>query len=152
MNKLKILKNWVQFVLLFALMSLLLLACSQKNFLISLDNQKQIDKRLVGIWVGNEKDNQIEGMYKEWKMYRNSDGSFSIDFKATLNGRVQESTEKGNWWVENGYFFEYHNISGKTDVYIYTVLNKKQVKFKATNLEIPHFNMDYEFIDTKVKK
>ena len=94
--------------------------------------------------------NIIEGMESKWKMTRNIEGTFSLEVKATLNGENIEGTENGNWWVENGLFHEYHDVSGGTDIYHYEVLNKKQIKFKVKRMSIALVNENYEFIDTKM--
>lgn len=133
-------------MVIFALIS----SCSSKSNFIKLPNSKQIDKRLVGVWEGIEKNNQIEGMTKEWKMTRKPEGEFILEFKVIINKRVQKITEEGIWWVENGIFYEFHDKSGKTDTYKYEILNKDQVKFKAIKLSVEHANETYEFIDTRV--
>ncbi len=138
--------------LIFGIVSILLItltSCGTKRHFVKNENGKIIDKRLVGVWTGNESGNIIEGMSSEWKMTRNLDGTFALEVKATLNGEIIEGTEKGNWWVENGLFHEYHDVSGGTDIYQYNVLNKEQIKFKVEKMSIPLVNNEYEFIDTK---
>src|SRR5690606_16458524 len=112
----------------------------------------KIDTRLVGIWEGKEDNQQVDGASKSWVMTRNEDGTFIIEFKATINGRVRSSTEKGKWWIENELFYEYHNNSGKTDIYKYQVLNKNQIKFSSTYLAVNFNSPSYEFIDNRQKK
>ena len=126
-------------------------SCTSTKNLSTLNNGKQIDKRLVGIWTGSEKDNQIEGLSKEWKMTRTFDGNFSLEFKVTQNGKVRNSTEDGQWWIENGLFHEMHFVSQKTDIYEYKVLNSDQIKFKVKSFGVAHENEEYEFIDTRLK-
>ena len=58
--------------------------------------------------------------------------------------------EKGNWWVVENTFFEYHKNSGKTDIYKFTILNKEQVKFEMLSTEIDFAEPNYTFIDTKI--
>lgn len=110
------------------------------------------DARLVGIWEGSEKDNQIEGVSKEWTMTRNIDGTFVLDFKTKMKGRKTENhIEKGKWWVKDNKFYEYHEDSGMTDVYTFEVLNVNQIKFKVFDLSFNQNNNNYEFIDTRKK-
>jgi len=140
-------KNIIALVIL---TSLIIVSCGTKKFLFKIEDDKQIDTRLVGIWEGSEKDNQILGMTKEWKMTRNSDGTFLLDFKVTIEDEIEKTTEEGSWWVKNGLFYELHTISGKTDIYKYQVLNENQVKFKINSFGIDFENSEYEFIDTRV--
>ncbi|WP_332019247.1 lipocalin family protein, partial [Kaistella sp.] len=108
--------NWG---LLVVLMMIFAISCSTQ--LITLENGKKIDNRLVGVWSGSEKDQQIDGVSKKWDMTRNADGTFILDFVFTQNGRTQETQETGNWWIEGNKFYEYHEESGKTDVYTYSM-------------------------------
>lgn len=117
----------------------------------NIELKKTIDKNLVGVWKGEEKENQSEGLSKSWVMTRKNDGTFLLVFKVNDNGKINTIKEKGNWWVEDGKFYEFHNTSGLTDVYIYTILSKDKVKFKAVNMAIEQNNENYEFIDERVK-
>lgn len=139
----------IKLILGFISISLLLISCGTKGYFEKLENGKTIDKRLVGVWEGNESGNLIEGMSSEWKMIRNIDGTFSLEVKANYNGEIIEGTENGIWWIENGFFHEYHYVSGGTDIYNYEVLNKNQIRFKAEKMSIEVVNENYEFIDTK---
>lgn len=116
-----------------------------------LDNGKEIDNRLVGVWVGSESNQQIEGVEKSWEMNRKSDGTFELDFTYTQEGETHYSDETGKWWIENGIFHEFHDYSGKTDLYSYEVLNKDQIKFSAKNFNVDMVSDTYEFIDTRKK-
>ena len=130
--------------------SLIIISCGTKRHFVQIENGKAIDKRLVGVWEGNESGNIIEGMSSEWEVTRNLDGTFSLVYKAELDGEIIEGTENGNWWIENGMFHEYHDVSGGTDIYNYKVLNKTQIKFKAEKMYVEVVNKNYEFIDTKL--
>jgi len=110
------------------------------------------DARLVGVWTGSEKDNQIEGVSKEWEMTRNTDGTFVLDFRVIQKGKkMQSHIEKGKWWVRDNKFYEYHEDSEMTDVYTFEVLNGNQIKFKEYNLSVDQNKSNYEFIDTRKK-
>ena len=115
----------------------------------SISNGKQIDEKLVGIWVGSETDKQIEGVSKSWEMTRNADGTFILDFEFTQNGNTQKTQETGNWWVENGKFYEYHFESDLTDIYEYKPMGSKRVKFRAAKMNVDMNAPIYEFIDTR---
>lgn len=131
---------------------LIVVSCGTKRHFVKNENGKVIDKRLVGVWKGNESGNLIEGMSSQWIMTRNLDGTFILAYKAELDGEIIEGTENGNWWIEDGLFYEYHDVSGGIDIYNYEVLNRKQIRFKAKEMAIDVVNKDYEFIDTKVTK
>ena len=138
--------NWG---LLAVLMMIFAISCSTQ--MTTLENGKKIDNRLVGVWSGSEKDQQIDGVSKKWNMTRNADGTFILDFVFTQNGRTQEIQETGNWWIEGNKFYEYHEESGKTDVYTYSVLNENQIKFKSQSISVGMNNDSYEFTDTRRK-
>ena len=138
--------NWGLFAVL---MTMFAISCSTQ--MTTLENGKKIDNRLVGVWSGSEKDQQIDGVSKKWDMTRNADGTFILDFVFTQNGRTQENQETGNWWIEGNKFYEYHEESGKTDVYTYSVLNENQIKFKSQSISVGMNNDSYEFTDTRRK-
>ena len=138
--------NWG---LLAVLMTMFAISCSTQ--MTTLENGKKIDNRLVGVWSGSEKDQQIDGVEKKWDMTRNADGTFILDFVFTQNGRAQQTQETGNWWIEGNKFYEYHEESGKTDVYTYSVLNENQIKFKSQSISVGMNNDSYEFTDTRRK-
>ena len=116
----------------------------------TITNGKQIDKRLVGIWQGSEKDQQVLGIEKKWEMNRKKNGTFSLNFTTIQDGETDKFIEKGNWWVEGNTFFEYHKNSGKTDSYKFTILNEEQVKFEMIYTDIDFAESNYSFIDTKI--
>lgn len=115
----------------------------------TLSNGKQIDEKLVGVWVGSENDKQIDGVSKEWEMTRNEDGTFILDFTFTQNGKSQNTQETGDWWIENGKFHEYHAGSDLTDTYEYKPMGTTRVKFKSINMSMEMNTDSYEFIDTR---
>ncbi len=133
--------------LLFLVSVITLSSCSSNK---TLSNGKVIDKNLVGIWKGSEIDKQMDGMKKEWKMIRSNEGNFTLEFKTTLDGEIDEFTESGTWWIEGNKFFEFHENSGKTDTYNYVVLNDNQAQFEMLNSEVDFNEENYTFIDTRV--
>jgi hypothetical protein len=129
----------------------LLILTSCTTHLKTIDSGKKIDTRLIGVWYGSEKDKQVDGMEKKWEMTRLVDGTFTLNFTFIENGQSQTSKETGNWWVENGTFMEFHEVSGNTDMYKYKVLNNEQIKFIAKNISVDMASENYEFIDTRKK-
>jgi len=136
---------------LLGLSFILLFLTSCGSHLIHVSNEKQIDKRLVGTWTGSEKDDQIEGVEKKWEMQRNEDGTFTLDFNYKQKGNTYNHIEKGSWWIENGKFYEFHEDSGKTDLYRYEILDKNRIKFTAESISIEMATEKYSFIDTRKK-
>src|SRR5687767_4155187 len=134
---------------IFVLGIIVLSSCS--TTLKTINSGKQIDSRLIGVWVGSEKDKQIEGVEKKWVMTRRDDGTFTLDFTYTQNGKSQTIVENGNWWIENGRFYEYHDVSGNTDIYKYEVLDSDHIKFISKNMSVDIASESYEFIDTRKK-
>ncbi|MGD1319217.1 hypothetical protein [Chryseobacterium sp. 2R14A] len=111
----------------------------------------KIDKNLVGLWKGGEKDQQIEGMEKLWIMDRKEDGTFTLIFTTIQNCEVNQHIEKGQWWIENGEFHELHFDSGNTDVYTYELPDKSHIKFRSKSMSMDMINNEYSFVDTKIE-
>lgn len=137
-------------LILFSFLVILFSSCSTSHKTITLSNGKKIDSRLIGVWKGSEKGKQISNLTKEWEMERNSDGTFTLNFKTISDGNTDEFVETGNWWIKGKNFYEYHSDSAKTDIYNYSILNKEQVKFKMINTDIDFAEENYTFIDTKI--
>ena len=115
------------------------------------DNKKQIDDNLFGTWSGSEKDQQQNGMTKNWIMHRFVDGTFVLLFTTVQKNIVENFAEKGRWWIdEKGVFNEFHNNSQKTDLYQYNVLDKDHISFKAIQIGVEMSSSTYEFIDSRV--
>lgn len=131
----------------FTLLVFVLSSCS--NGLTKISSGKKIDNKLVGVWTGSEQDQQIEGVQKIWEMTRNNDGTFLLNFKTIIKGETEEHTEKGNWWVKNGKFYEFHDDSGETDIYKYEVLDYNRIKFISKQIKVEMNSESYEFIDTR---
>lgn len=112
----------------------------------------KIDKNLVGLWKGSEKDQQIEGLEKLWIMERKQDGTFMLLFTTVQDCKVDQHVEKGQWWIENGEFHELHYDSGMTDVYTYEVLDHSHVKFKSKEQSMEMATNNYTFVDTKIEE
>ncbi|MFT5337277.1 MAG: hypothetical protein ACI9YL_001279 [Luteibaculaceae bacterium] len=131
------------------MMSLVSLGFTDCSGVKTLSNGKVIDKGLVGIWTGVESDKQMKGVRKEWEMSRKKDGSYTLEFTAITPDGSINFDENGTWWVDNGTFFEFHNESGKTDSYNYTILNRDNIQFKMIDSGAPFYDPNYTFIDTR---
>ena len=131
------------------LISILFVSCSS-SYLVKIDNGRKIDTRLVGKSAGSETDQQYADTEKSWIMEKNADGTFILSFTVTKNGQSRKWQETGNWWVEKNIYHEFHDESGQTDQYYYTVLNEKQTKYKSKSVGVEMNTETYEFIDTKI--
>lgn len=137
-------------IVLFSFLVILFTSCSSSKNTITLSNKKKIDSRLIGNWKGSENGKQIANITKEWEMQRNSDGTFTINFKTISDSITDEFEESGNWWIKGKKFYEYHNDSKETDIYKYTILNQEQVKFEMKTTNVDFAEENYTFIDTKI--
>jgi hypothetical protein len=128
------------------------MSCSQESFITKIkDSDKYIDTRLVGDWEG-QSDEQIEGLTVEWEMTRKVDGTYILylrSFPKGLPERARPAIDDGNWWIEDGTFFEVSNAGQKTDSYYYEVLDTNRIRFKAKKMSIVT-KPNYEFIDYRI--
>jgi flagellar biosynthesis regulator FlbT len=112
---------------------------------------KSIDPKLVGCWKGSEVGQQKKGVSKYWISCRFENGTSTVLFiTINKNGEVIQETENGKWWVENGKYYEFHTVSGMTDVYEYETI-ENSVNFKAIEL-MGKKNPDYSFFDFKIEE
>lgn len=111
--------------------------------------KKQQDPRLIGIWKGFEKDRQIEGVEKHWIQQRFQNGTYVIMFTTKENCEVETFTESGEWWTEDGKFYEVSEGTKDIDVYNYDVKNEEVVDFKSIRL-LGEDSDTYVFSDYKL--
>jgi len=112
---------------------------------------KYIDPKLVGCWKGSEVGQQKKGVSKYWISCRFENGTSTILFiTINKNGEVIQETENGKWWVENGKYYEFHTVSGMTDIYEYETI-ENSVNFRAIEL-MGKKNPDYSFFDFKIEE
>jgi flagellar biosynthesis regulator FlbT len=112
---------------------------------------KSIDPKLVGCWKGSEVGQQKKGVSKYWISCRFENGTSTVLFiTINKNGEVIQETENGKWWVENGKYYEFHTVSGMTDIYEYETI-ENSVNFKAIEL-MGKKNPDYSFFDFKIEE
>jgi hypothetical protein len=133
----------------FCVVMFTMLLCSSCSHYKSISDNKKIDTRLVGTWIGEEEDKQMKGVKKQWEMLRNDDGTFQLLFKVITNGKVNEHIEVGTWWVKDGLFYEYHDISKLTDTYKFDVVNKDLIKFEMQKSKINFNDVEYIFFDAR---
>jgi hypothetical protein len=112
---------------------------------------KYIDPKLVGCWKGSEVGQQKKGVSKYWISCRFENGTSTVLFiTINKNGEVIQETENGKWWVENGKYYEFHTVSGMTDIYEYETI-ENSVNFRAIEL-MGKKNPDYSFFDFKIEE
>ena len=115
----------------------------------SLPNGKAIDKRLVGAWTGSETGQQTKGVYKEWEMTRNEDGTYVVHFKTKTIAKTREFTEKGTWWVEKNKIFEHCSGPNKADAFKFVVINKNKIKLELLSTGLNVENPNYTVIEKR---
>jgi hypothetical protein len=108
------------------------------------------EKKMIGSWEGSETDNQRVGLTKHWIQNRYKDGTFVLIFSTIEDCKVEHMTERGKWYIKDGLFYEKHN-DGKTDVYSYEILDDDHIKFKAKSISVEQANIEYQFVDTRLK-
>lgn len=112
---------------------------------------KYIDPKLVGCWKGSEVGQQKKSVSKYWISCRFENGTSTVLFiTINKNGEVIQETENGKWWVENGKYYEFHTVSGMTDIYEYETI-ENSVNFRAIEL-MGKKNPDYSFFDFKIEE
>ena len=128
-------------ILLFSLLCLGTLSFAQK---------KEYDKNMIGCYKGSEQNQQVEGVSKYWVSCRLEKGKSVLLFVSiNKDGEVIQTTENGNWWTNNGKYYELHKYDNVTDVYNYKVLENGDVSFKSIEL-MGKQDDTYEFIDYKI--
>lgn len=113
--------------------------------------KKEFDINIQGCWKGTEKDQQYEGITKYWVSCRLEDGRSLLLF-VTMDkfGNVNQHTENGNWWTNDGKFFEYHKKADALDIYVYKILSKEKIEFRSYQINGKKDD-SYLFIDEKIE-
>ncbi|WP_343697361.1 hypothetical protein [Flavobacterium sp.] len=110
---------------------------------------KTYDPKLLGCWKGSETGQQQDGVSKYWVSCRFENGTSALLFVVIYpSGKVDQTTENGKWWVENGRYYELHNYDGVIDVYDYQVTDEG-VNFQSVELMGKKDNT-YKFTDYKM--
>ncbi len=105
---------------------------------------------MIGCYKGSEQNQQVEGVSKYWVSCRLEKGKSVLLFVSiNKDGEVIQTTENGNWWTNNGKYYELHKYDNVTDVYNYKVLENGDVSFKSIEL-MGKQDDTYEFIDYKI--
>lgn len=135
-------------LLILTLSLIINLGFSQETEIIE---NKSFDPKLVGCWKGSEVGQQRKGLSKYWVSCRFENGTSTLLFVTIDNdGEVDQETENGKWWVENGKYYEFHTVSGITDIYEYEIMGNS-VLFNAIEI-MGKKNPNYTFFDYKIEE
>ncbi|QTV04787.1 hypothetical protein [Faecalibacter bovis] len=119
---------------------------------ITFGQKKEYDKKLIGCFKGSEQNKQVDGISKYWISCRFEKGLSVLNFiTIDEDGDVEQFTENGNWWTNDGKYYEYHKTSNLTDIYTYQTLKNGDIAFKAIKI-IGEDNNTYEFVDYKIQE
>ncbi|MCQ9633459.1 hypothetical protein MP477_00660 [Chryseobacterium sp. WG23] len=114
--------------------------------------KKEYDQKIIGCYKGSEQNQQVDGTSKYWVSCRLDKGKSVLLFVAIdKDGKVTQTTENGNWWTNNGKYYELHNYDNVTDIYNYQILENGDVKFKSIEL-MGKEDSTYEFTDSKIEE
>lgn len=113
--------------------------------------KKEFDKKVLGCWKGSETGQIYEGVTNYWVSCRLEDGKSILLFVSIDKfGNVDNHTENGSWWTNDGKFYEFHRKANVTDVYNYKIVNENQIEFRSIELSGKKDNT-YFFIDEKIE-
>ncbi len=138
--------------IIYVILSLLIFIQCASLKKTSIKSSKQLDVRLFGSWKGSEQRQLIEGVQSSWIQHRFEDGKFLLLASYIDNGDIIQDAEKGEWWIEDGLFYELHYFSNKTDVYEFEVLDNNHIKFKSKSMAYETNTETYEFIDIRIEE
>jgi hypothetical protein len=135
--------NKVSFGRISALIVIAFMGCANSQSDLTQKTGKTIDKKLVGIFKGGN-NNDGNGAKNSWVINRNADGTYLQDKTFRMRGRATRIKTNGNWWTENGKYYQQNTNINETEVYTYKVLGTKKITFKSTSTE-----ENYEYSEEK---
>ena len=116
-------------------------------------NQKPfIDIKLIGVWEGEYIERN--GTIRKWMQVRKADGTYKIDFSfKDVDGTVNQFSESGKWWVQDGLFHELApSWMKEADIYQYHFKKRDCVSFVlVSGNEATEEIEDYEFTECLAK-
>ncbi len=120
------------------LASLLLTLWSCTNNPEVKDNDAKASEALVGVWRGDGtyEDEEDSGWSESWKMVRESDGSYKVEYMIVHDGDklYEKSSDAGTWNYKDGVYTEvnsngdnvtYDVFSVKTDWFEYNIAQRQ---------------------------
>lgn len=135
--------NKVSFGRISALIVIAFMGCANSQSDLTQKTGKTIDKKLVGIFKGGN-NNDGNGAKNSWVINRNADGTYLQDKTFRMRRRATRIKTNGNWWTENGKYYQQNTNINETEVYTYKVLGTKKITFKSTSTE-----ENYEYSEEK---
>jgi hypothetical protein len=109
--------------LFLAALLLTLMSCTN-NPEVRDDDTKAADL-LVGVWRGGGtyKNEENAGWAESWKMVRESDGTYKVDYLAVNDGEKQfeQSSDTGVWTYEDSVYYEVNSNGIKTTYDVFSV-------------------------------
>lgn len=133
--------------LIISLLAILSQSCKTPSHLFTNPDGKQIDRRLIGHWHGNDHNSPKHDKFpKNWDLVRYPDGSYYITFTYMINEVSKSIEQKGYWWIEKDKFYERNQNDTIINSYEYSLMSENEIKFKSTNRKD---NKYYSFSDFK---
>ncbi|QMU60603.1 MAG: hypothetical protein GKR92_02385 [Gammaproteobacteria bacterium] len=103
---------------------LLVLASCTNNSEVK-DNDAKAAEVLVGVWRGDGTyaDEEDAGWAESWKMIRESDGSYKVDYMIVHDGDklFEQSSDAGTWSYEDGVYYEVNGGGNKIAYDVFSV-------------------------------
>jgi len=89
------------------------------------DDDTKATEALVGVWRGGGtyKDEEDTGWAESWKMVRESDGTYKVDYLVVNDGekKFEQSSGAGTWTYEDGVYYEVNSNGEKTTYDVFSV-------------------------------
>lgn len=115
----------------------LMLSCSSQKS----SSSKSTDTALIGVWLYEEKYQNVKHPITSTELTFNEDGTFNNYFKRFRDGEVDvDTSDDGTWWIQNGRLILDYNYIPKQTVYKYNIQNGN-VLFTESIKD----NKDYEY-------
>ncbi len=121
---------------------IVLLNCNANNK-TSLENDKLIDKELIGTWSNKTALNENSKMSKSRTITRHDNGTFSAISVFIMQGRTQRLSYNGTWWTNNQHqYFEKNSNQEEINTFNYQKISKTVFDFTQNDdngTEINHY-------------
>ena len=111
------------YFILFVLLLLISTSCT-KNAEVK-DNDAKASAALVGVWRGDGtyEDEEDIGWKESWKMVRQADGKYVVDYLIVHDGEklYELSSDEGTWSYQDGIYYEVNSQGGRITYDVYSV-------------------------------
>ncbi len=113
------------FVYFIPFVPLLLISTSCTNNVEVKDNDAKATATLVGVWRGDGtyKDEENIGWKESWKIVRQADGKYAIDYLMVhdVEKLYETSFDEGTWSYKDGVYYEVNSQGSKVTYVVYSV-------------------------------